>query len=299
MKPVLRVVMLFVCAAMLLGLGAFASGEASAEAETQVWTTEASPPASSYAAPKGATLAFVPKASVEGNAASVDIYIDGVLYEGVAVKNYSELLALKDASGLNGKKAVVLTGVIEYGDFDGTFVALYDAIGPSDNIVYIPDADTAAMVEQTVKGLFTFGTDYGVDALYTFDHGNGFNGFTATSDTQEKATCLYTGAATGTDGTLAYADGALNTYEPVVVEDMALSEDGIVRCPDGSYEYKNGKALAYATNGGRLTVKHGVLDGASGIFTAGTVNFSGTDFTGSFAAGNNGLWDGEIVIHVK
>lgn len=34
--------------------------------------------------------------------------------------------------------------------------------------------------------------------------------------------------------------------------------------------------------------------GASGIITAGTVNFSGTDFTGSFAAGNDGLWDGAV-----
>lgn len=35
-------------------------------------------------------------------------------------------------------------------------------------------------------------------------------------------------------------------------------------------------------------------EGASGTVTAGTISFSGTDFTGSFAAGNNGLWDGPV-----
>ena len=373
MKHISSFVMLFVCAAMLLGLGAFASGEASLEAETQVWTTEAASPPSSYAAPNGAKLAFVPAAYIKGTTAAVDIYIDGTLYKSVTVKNYGELMAMKDASGLNGKKTVVLTGVIEYGDFDGASVALYDAIGPGDNILYIPDVDTAALVEQTVKGLFTFGTDYGVDALYTFDHGYGlyvdgyhadmapdcafyavtdegltvldgpknallpasalakagldatyslavterdetgkvsaiyytnaavtpnaqkvqlgldgnaavrneiideyakyldydFNGFTATSDTQEKATYLYAGAAVGTDGTIAYADGALNTYAPVTVEDIELSEDGIIHYPDGSYEYENGKALAYATNGGRLTVKHGLLENGYSVANGG------------------------------
>ena len=45
---------------------------------------------------------------------------------------------------------------------------------------------------------------------------------------------------------------------------------------------------------GKGTVNLADCEGASGIITAGTVNFSGTDFTGSFAAGNDGLWDGEI-----
>lgn len=44
---------------------------------------------------------------------------------------------------------------------------------------------------------------------------------------------------------------------------------------------------------GKGTVDLADCEGASGIITAGTVNFSGTDFTGSFAAGNDGLWDGE------
>ena len=45
---------------------------------------------------------------------------------------------------------------------------------------------------------------------------------------------------------------------------------------------------------GKGTVSLTDCEGASGIVAAGTVNFSGTDFTGSFAAGNDGLWDGEI-----
>ena len=45
---------------------------------------------------------------------------------------------------------------------------------------------------------------------------------------------------------------------------------------------------------GKGTVNLTGCAGASGVITAGAVNFSGTDFTGSFAAGNDGLWDGEI-----
>ncbi len=33
---------------------------------------------------------------------------------------------------------------------------------------------------------------------------------------------------------------------------------------------------------------------ASGIISAGTINFTNTDFEGSFAAGNKGLWDGDV-----
>ena len=363
-----------------LATGAFAgsgepSDEASGTVQTQMWTTEAASPASGYTAPNGAKLAFVPEARIEGQSAYADIFIDGTLYKDVAVGNYAELLAMKAASGLNGKKAVVLTGILEYADFDGSTVKLYDAIGPADNIVYIPDADTAALVEETVRALFSFGTSYGVDALYTFDHGFGlyvdgyyaemapgcafygvtdeglsvldgpqnailpasalakagldaswslavterndsgaitavyytnasvtpnaqkvklgldgnaavtnelideydqyldydFNGFTATSDTAEKATYLYTGAAAGKDGTLAFADGALNTYAPVTVEDISLAEDGIIRYPDGSFEYENGKALAYATNGGRLTVKHAALENGYSVANGGVL----------------------------
>ena len=45
---------------------------------------------------------------------------------------------------------------------------------------------------------------------------------------------------------------------------------------------------------GKGTVNLTGCVGASGVITAGAVNFSGTDFTGSFAAGNDGLWDGEV-----
>ena len=373
MRRTIRSFAALLAAALLMSAAAFASGEPSGAVETQVWTTAEASPASSYAAPNGVKLAFVPEAHIEDASAAVDIYIDGVLYEDINVRNYADLLALMDASGLNGKKAVVLTGVIEYAYFDGTGVSLYDAVGPNDNIVYIPDAAAAALVEETVKGLYSFGTSYGVDALYTFDHGYGlyvdgyftdmaagcafyaatdegltvldgpvnallpdsalvkagldapytlavterneigavtaiyymnaavtpnslkvklgldgnaavtnelideyakyldydFNGFTATSDTTEKAIYLYTGAATGTDGTLAYADGALNTYAPVVVGDIDLAEDGIIRYADGSYEYANGRALAYATNGGRLTVKHAMLDNGYSVANGG------------------------------
>ena len=386
MRKLSRFLTIILALTLLVGLGAFASGEPSGETVIQRWTADAASPTSSYKAPAGKTLAFVPTAYIDGASVSVDIYIDGVLYEGVPVVNYGELLALKDASGLNGKKAVVLTGVIEYDGFDGASVCLYDAIGPSDNIVYIPDDDTAALVEATVKDLFSFGTSYGVDALYTFDHGYGlyvngyyaetapdcayyavsddglttldgsqnaillssalakvgldapyslavterdengaitaiyytnanvtpnslsvklglvgnaavrneivdeyakyldydYNGFTATSDTTETATYLYTGAAVGTDGTLAYADGALNTYEPVVVGDIELSEDGVVRYADGSFEYDNGKALAYATNGGRLTVEHAVLENGYSVANGGILGAleSGSIFWG-------------------
>ena len=43
---------------------------------------------------------------------------------------------------------------------------------------------------------------------------------------------------------------------------------------------------------GKGTVDLTSCDGASGVVTAGTLTFTDTDFTGSFAAGNNGLWDG-------
>lgn len=45
---------------------------------------------------------------------------------------------------------------------------------------------------------------------------------------------------------------------------------------------------------GKGTVNLTDCEGASGIVSAGTVNFIGTDFEGSFAAGNKGLWDGPI-----
>lgn len=45
---------------------------------------------------------------------------------------------------------------------------------------------------------------------------------------------------------------------------------------------------------GKGTVNLTDCKGASGIVSAGTVNFIGTDFEGSFAAGNKGLWDGPI-----
>jgi len=45
---------------------------------------------------------------------------------------------------------------------------------------------------------------------------------------------------------------------------------------------------------GKGTVNLTDSKGAAGIVSAGTVNFIGTDFEGSFAAGNKGLWDGPI-----
>lgn len=45
---------------------------------------------------------------------------------------------------------------------------------------------------------------------------------------------------------------------------------------------------------GTGTVNLTDCEGASGIVSAGTINFIGTDFEGSFSAGNNGLWDGPI-----
>lgn len=45
---------------------------------------------------------------------------------------------------------------------------------------------------------------------------------------------------------------------------------------------------------GSGTVNLTNCEGASGIVSAGTVNFIATDFEGSFSAGNKGLWDGPI-----
>ena len=396
MRKLSRFLTVLLTVSLLLSAAAYTSGEPAAQQETQAWTTAEAGPASSWRAPDGAKLAFVSKAVIRDGAASADIYVDGTLYTDISVENYADLLAMKVASGLNGKKAVVLTGVMEYDDFNGTGVKLYNAARPNNSIVYIPDDETAALVEQTFKDLFSFGTSYGVDALYTFDHGYGlyvdgyyadmapdcafygltdegltvldgpqnallpssalakagldatwslavterdtsgavtavyytnasvvpnaqkvqlglegnaavsdpvideyakyldydFNGFTASSDTTETATYLYTGAAVGTDGTQAYADGALNTYTPVTVEDIELSEDGIIRYPDGTSEYANGKALAYATNGGLLTVKHAVLENGYSVANGGILGAmeSGSIFWGlSQESGYNAL----------
>ncbi len=354
-----------------LGAGALASGEAP---ELRLWQTSDSAPASSYTSPAGTTLAFAPRAEVSGDTAAVDIYVDGELYEGVTVVNYANLTALAADSGLNGKKAVVLTGVVEYDGFDPrtSTVALYNAVGMSDNVLYIPDAAAEQAVKTAFDGLFTYGTQAGVDAYYTFDHGYGlyidgfyaetapdcayyavseegltvldgpanalypssalvragfeapytlaaverdargrvsavyygtasvapntdkvqlglegnaavenelldeyakyldydFNGFTATADIGETAVYLYTGAAIGTAGdgqpAAAYADGSLNTYAPVYVSSIDLTEDGLV---DG--EFANGKAVAYATNGGLLTVDHVRVDNQYSVANCG------------------------------
>ena len=384
----IRILFIILALVMALSVGALASGDA---AVVQTWSAEESAPTSSYQTPNGTTLAFIPEAVIAGDKASVDIYADGILYENIAVSNYGELLAQQEASGLNGKKETVVTGIVEYSDLDiqaGT-VKLYNAIGPNDNVLVIPDAETASAVRTAVEGLFTFGTSAGVDALYTFDHGYGlyvdgyyaatapdcayyavseagltvldgpanalnpnsglakagieapyslavtqrneagevnavyytnvlfsanslsvklglegnaavqnelveeydqyldydFNGFTATSDTAQAGTYLYTGAATGVseDGeeALAFVDGALNTYEPLVIDSIVLEEDGILRYEDGQ-EYANGKAVAYATNGGLLTVNYARVDNAYSIANGGILGAmeSGSVFWG-------------------
>ncbi|MCD7844550.1 MAG: hypothetical protein LUG57_01570 [Oscillospiraceae bacterium] len=375
MKRTRTLLCILTLACLMLSVSGAAFASDTSETEVQTWTTETGGPTSSYTAPDGATLAFVPSAVTDGDTAAVDIYIDGVLYEDIAVVNYGDLLTLAEDSGLNGAKSVVLTGVIEYDSFDAEAgsVALYDAIGPNDNIIYIPDEDTAALVQEAVRGLYTYGTSYGVDAYYTFDHGYGlyvdgyyaettedcayyaisdegltvlgepanavyegsalaaagldapyslavterneegqisaiyytnatvtvnaisvnlglagnaavendvileyeqyldydYNGFTATSDTAETATYLYTGAVSGTDGTLAYADGSLNTYEPVVIDSIELDEMGLLYYADGTTEYANGQAVAYATNGGQLTVRYAYVENGYSVVNGG------------------------------
>lgn len=367
----IRLTVLFVAFALLFSLGALAaSGEMAGK--TQMWTVADASPKSSYQAPDGVKLCFVPQATVTQSGATVDLWADGVLHENIAVENYDELVALAEQSGLSGEKSVVLVGIMEYSDLSAGSVKLYNSVGPNDNVLYIPDAETEAFVHETVNAQHSFGTMDGVEAIYTFDHGYGlyvdgyyapvadncafyavsedgvtvldapanalgidsglakagldapytlaatqrnadgeveaiyytnvafsvasrtvklglegnaavsndlideydqyldydYNGFTATSDTAEVATYLYTGAAEGVSANgetvLAYADGALNTYEPVVVESIDLEEDGIIHYDDGD-EYADGKAVAYATNGGQLTVKHANVENAYSI----------------------------------
>ena len=154
--------------ALSLGAGALASGEPSSETVTQTWT-EAQGAVSSYRPAPGVTLAFVPEARIQGTAASVDIYIDGGLYENVTAANYAELASMKDASGLNGKKDVVLTGVIEYADFDGGSVNLFNAVGPNDSILCIPNAEAEALARETFDGLFRYGTQ-AAETWHGFGH---------------------------------------------------------------------------------------------------------------------------------
>ena len=385
----LRLLALLLGITMLLSVGVFAASEEGVV--VQHWSVEEASPLSSYQAPNGTTLAFIPEAVIAGDEATVDIYANGVLYEEVAVLNYGELLAKKEASGLNGKKDVVITGIVEYSDLDpaaGT-VRLYNSVGPNDNVIFIPDEATAATVHEAVTGLFSLGTSAGVEALYTFDHGFGlyvdgyyaetaedcafyavseeglsvlagpanalnpasglakagieapyslavternkageisavyytnvtfaadsksvrlglegnaavtnelieeydqyldydFNGFTATSDTAQAGTYLYTGAADGMtaagESVPAFVDGALNTYAPLTIDSLTAKDDGIIAYADGT-EYANGRAVAYATNGGILTVKHGFVDGAYSLANCGILGAmeSGSIFWG-------------------
>lgn len=353
-----------------------ASGEST---EIQRYTPETAAATSAYRSPDGCRLAFVSEAKLGADTAAVSIWVGGVLYEDTVVKNYAELLTKKEASGLNGKKALVLTGVIEYSDFDGGSVCLYNAVGANDTVLYVPDEKSGERLRELFGSLFSYGTEAGIAALYTYDHGAGlyvdgfyaettedctyyavdeqgltvldgpcnalyakaaasdefeapyslavterdekgrvtavyytnealapntelirlgldgnaavsnklmeeygkyldydFNGFTATADIAEPAIYLYTGALSGTDGTPAFADGALNGYEPVTVERIEEKEAGL---RDG--EYANGEAVAYATNGGELIVKSAeVLDdysiancGLLGVTEAGSVSW--------------------------
>lgn len=360
------------CIVLCLSLGAGAYAGSGESAQEQIWSAQTGVPTSSYRPAAGVTLAFVPRAELRGESASVDVWIDGELHEGVAVSNYGELTALAAASGLNGSKKVVLTGVMEYSDFDGKSVKLFNSVGPNDSVLYIPDAETEQAVRAVFDGLFYYGTQAGVDAYYTFDHGYGlyvdgyyaptaddcayyavdesgltvldgpanalyeksalakagfdapytlavternaageiaavyyskvvsaadtttirlgldgnaavdnelvreygkyldydFNGFTAKADIAETAIYLYTDAAEGVtpDGETAraYADGALNTYAPVTIEAIELEKDGL---SDG--EFANGKAVAYATNGGRVAVKHACVENQYSVANGG------------------------------
>ena len=195
---------------------AFASGES---VQMQTWTAADGAPTSSYRAAAGTKLAFVSAASIANGAAAVDIWVDGVLYEDIAVENYGELVSLMEASGLNGSKKIVLTGVMEYAGFDaaaGT-VALYNAVGPNDNILHIPDETTQEAVRAVFEGLFYYGTAAGVEAYYTFDNGYGLyvDGFYA----PVAADCVY--YAISEDG-LAVLDGPANA----IYEKSALAKAG-------------------------------------------------------------------------
>lgn len=72
------------------------------------------------------------------------------------------------------------------------------------------------------------------------------------------------------------ASGTVNVRNVTFRYDDSLGED--------YHHFSTGTGTVNLTN----------CEGASGIVSAGTVNFIGTDFEGSFAAGNNGLWDGPI-----
>ena len=194
------------------GSGALASGDPSGGASpgpvTVLWTAEQGAVSSARPEP-GASLAFVSRAVIDGEKAAVDIYVDGVLYRDVAVSNYGELLAMKAASGLNGKKDVVLTGVVEYGGFTGGTVSIYDAVGPNDSVLYIPDGETEADVRAAFSGLFRFGTAAGVDAYYTFDRGYGLyvDGYFAETDPD----CAWYAVS---ESGLAVLDGPKNAVYP-------------------------------------------------------------------------------------
>ncbi|MCD7749487.1 MAG: hypothetical protein LUH42_05510, partial [Oscillospiraceae bacterium] len=192
---------------MVLTLGGGAVAAETEQKEIQTWSGGAIV-SSSYSAPNGTALAFIPEAEITGDTAAVDIYVDGELYEDIEVTNYASLLALAEDSGLNGKKAVTLVGVIEYDSFDaasGT-VALYDAIGPNDNVLYIPDAETEQAVAEVFQSVFNYGTEDGVSAYYTFDQGYGLyvDGYYA----ETTADCAYYGISD--DGTLTVLDGPVN-----------------------------------------------------------------------------------------
>ena len=379
MKKLFGIVLCFALV-LCFSMSIFASGEPSeAEAVTQRWT-EQQGAVSSYRPSPGTELAFAPEARIQGTQAAVDIYVDSVLYENVAVINYTELLALKESSGLNGKKDVILTGVMEYTDFNGESVKLYNTAAPNDSVLYIPDAAAETLARETFEGLFNYGTKDGVNAYYTFDHGYGlyvdgyytefapdcafyavsedglsvldgpanaiypnsaaakagfeapyslavternengvvtavyyantttspnlevirlglngnsavqnestaeygkyldydYNGFTATADIGEPAIYLYTSAASGTDGTLAYVDGSLNTYLPMEIASIETETAGMT---DG--EFSNGEAVLYATNGGHLNVDYARVDnsysvancGILGMLEAGSVSW--------------------------
>ncbi len=88
----------------------------------------------------------------------------------------------------------------------------------------------------------------------------------------------YLGASNLSSFQVSFLDvsGTLEASDITFVYDDSIGED---------YRYlSTGSGTVYLTD----------CTGASGIVTAGTIYFTGSDFEGSFAAGSDGLWDGEI-----
>ena len=233
-KKFLPVLLLVLCLSLTMLCPAFAGTELSGSPELQTYSS-AEGATSSYQSPAGTSLAFVPTARISDSEAVVDIYVDGILYENTTVANYAELMARKEASGLNGKKTIKLTGVMEYSDFSGDSVCLYNAVGANDTVLYIPDAAAEETVYDLFRSLFTYGTEAGVEAYYTFDNGYGLyvDGYYAETSADcawyavsEDGLSVLTGPANALYGNAAAVAGGFEApYTLAVVERNA---DGLV-----------------------------------------------------------------------